>query len=576
MQSAPSTAVSDATPVRAGEHLVITVHGVCRYGDWQKRLGTMLREREPGIVTYHYQARTDALLALLGGPLRGLAVYRFRRWLLRTLNDHPNARRVDLVAHGAGTQVAAAALRGIPARERPSLHTVLLAGSTLPESFPWGELLGDGTVQRVVNECGVWDWALLVYRLFVPHTGLSGTRGFVGGTSGRFLNRYFPFGHGGFFRRDGRGDYNLFMRSRWLPLLTDEAPAPPIDHRTPLGRWALRRDALLEVAAQSKRMAWTALLLALAAWAGSRWLAPRDLVPEWVADDIPERPLVQAGFHLRTRHPDPAALQRQREQSHRRRERATQRLAAESDKLSAVETAAASARVGQIHALLGHAAEAEQAYRRAVELYAALAERDRAEPEHRRELAGACRALGELLRCRGDGAAAELMCRRALALFEQLARAYPDEPAFRVERSRAALALTHALSAAPHRPPEVRAEALDLARRAVEQSPADPSAWQALGAAQLRSGDARACVRDLRKAMGLRGSIAPEDALYLTLAYDRLGAPGLARSWFDWAARYLQRPVAMADTPIALRAEAADRLGLVPVTATASASTPTP
>lgn len=556
-----------------GAHVVITLHGVRRYGAWQERLGRLLREREPDVVTYHYQARADALLALLGGPLRWLAAYHFRCWLLRTLARHPDARRIDLVAHGAGTQVAATALRGIPTVQRPRLHTVVLAGSTLPESFPWGELLGDGTIQRVVNECGVWDWMLLVNRLFLPHTGLSGTRGFVGGTSGRFLNRYFPFGHGGFFRRAGQFDYNLFMRSRWLPLLTGEAPAPPIDHRTPLGRWALRRDALLEVAAQSKRLAWTALLLVLAAWTGSHWVTPHDLVPDWDIGADPDRPLVQAGFPPRSRRTDKAALRQQREEHDHHREAARQRLAEESIELRTVEAVAASAHVGELRHLLGRGAEAEPAFRRAVDLYAALSERNRNEPANRRELARACRGLGELL-CERGGAEAEIMCRRALALLEQLCQDAPAEAACRMERARAGMTLVRVLCAAPGRPPEVRAEALDLARRATEEAPADPEVWQALGAAQYRSGDDRACLRNLRRAIGLRGTIAADDALFLALAYERLGSPGLARAWYDWAARTIDRSPARAATTAALRVEAADLLGLVAEPTTASASAP--
>lgn len=229
---AATTGPASGAPADAGEHLVITLHGIRTFGRWQERLGQLLHRRDPSIVTYHYKYGYFPLLKFLTPPLRWLAVRHFRRWLLQTLADHPNARRVDLVAHSFGTYIASWAVHGLPPEKRPRLHTIILAGSTLPNDFPWGELLHEGTVRRVVNECGLKDWVLVANRLLVPFTGMAGWTGFVGGLSEHFQNRYYPFGHSGYYERRRDPSYVQFMQRRWLPLLIGEGPVPPVDCRT--------------------------------------------------------------------------------------------------------------------------------------------------------------------------------------------------------------------------------------------------------------------------------------------------------------------------------------------------------
>lgn len=235
MQAVTTTAPADAASVATTcerEHLVITLHGIRTFGRWQERLGQLLHRRDPNLVTYHYKYGYFPLLKFLAPPLRWWAVRSFRRWLLQTLAQHPHARRVDLVAHSFGTYLAAWAIHGLPPQKRPRLHTIILAGSVLPNDFPWGELLHEGTVQRVVNECALKDWVLVANSLLVPFTGMAGWTGFVGGLSERFQNRYYPFGHSGFYERRGHASYVQFMQARWLPLLLGEGHVPPFDCRT--------------------------------------------------------------------------------------------------------------------------------------------------------------------------------------------------------------------------------------------------------------------------------------------------------------------------------------------------------
>src|SRR5581483_1021301 len=141
-------------PTASGTHVVITLHGIRTYGQWQERLGHLLKEREPDVEVYHYHYGYFSVLAFLAPPARWLEVRRFRRWLLHLLAEHPRARRIDLVAHSFGTHLLGWALRGLPPWQRCRFHTVILAGSVLTAHFPWDEMLRSGRVGRVVNECG--------------------------------------------------------------------------------------------------------------------------------------------------------------------------------------------------------------------------------------------------------------------------------------------------------------------------------------------------------------------------------------------------------------------------------------
>jgi hypothetical protein len=82
----------------------------------------------------------------------------------------------------------------------------------------------------VVNECGTKDSVLLLSQFFVLVTGMAGRLGFNGGTGRNFRNRYFEFGHSGYFLT-GRVPNNAFMQSYWLPLFFEDTDIPQVDQR---------------------------------------------------------------------------------------------------------------------------------------------------------------------------------------------------------------------------------------------------------------------------------------------------------------------------------------------------------
>ncbi len=219
----------------ASKHLVVTVHGIRTFGAWQERLEAILTDADPQIEVFHYKYGYFSMLAFVIPFLRWLVTRRFRHELLR-FTAKRKWSRIDIVAHSFGTHLVGWGLGGIPAEERPHIHTLILAGSVLKSGFRWDNMLGD-TVHRLINDCGSKDKVLLLNQLVVMFSGMAGRVGFKGMIGHDFRNRYFAFGHSGYFQTKGDSD-DTFMRANWQPLLLSDEPI--VDFADPLPSTALR------------------------------------------------------------------------------------------------------------------------------------------------------------------------------------------------------------------------------------------------------------------------------------------------------------------------------------------------
>jgi tetratricopeptide (TPR) repeat protein len=208
-------------------HLIVTVHGIRTYGNWQRELEDLLKAAEPGVTVLRYQYGFFSSLAFLIPPLRWLVARQFRNFWVEAIRSVPEGTRIDLVAHSFGTYLAASALPYLP--EGRKIHTVIFAGSVLRPSFHWYKYLQARAVGRLVNECGWDDSVLVLCQCTALLMGMAGRIGFHGMISERFINRYYRFGHGGYF--DQR---RQLMREQWVPLLTTDAPVTHHDERPPL------------------------------------------------------------------------------------------------------------------------------------------------------------------------------------------------------------------------------------------------------------------------------------------------------------------------------------------------------
>lgn len=218
--------------IRANDRLLITVHGIRTFGSWQDKLGEKVRDKLEAVEVCHYRYGFFTILAFVIPPFRWLATRRFRSELLR-LSNSKKWSRIDIVAHSFGTHLVGWSLLSLSEAQRPTVHTVIFAGSVLRSSFPIRSLVG-GCVARLVNDCGINDRVLLLNQAFVLFTGMAGKVGLYGMEGDFFRNRYFTFGHGGYFRDSLRGGPD-FMDAYWLPLLCSGFGIEPHDDRVQSG-----------------------------------------------------------------------------------------------------------------------------------------------------------------------------------------------------------------------------------------------------------------------------------------------------------------------------------------------------
>ena len=200
MATDSDTAMGGAAPKRENaqhhtstRHLVITVHGIRTFGQWQQRLEQLVKSTAPDIEIRNYHFGYYSFLAYIIPPLRWLMTLRFRRSLIKEIK-RGRWTRVDIVAHSFGTHLAAWGLHGIRPSKRPKIHTIIFAATVLKQNFPWSDLV-DTCVGRLINDCGDKDNVLLLNQLVVLFTGRAGRSGFNGMTGDRFRNRFFDFGH---------------------------------------------------------------------------------------------------------------------------------------------------------------------------------------------------------------------------------------------------------------------------------------------------------------------------------------------------------------------------------------------
>src|SRR6476659_6535649 len=216
-------------------HLVVTLHGIRTFGQWQSRLERITLAKKTGVVFYHFTYGYFSMLAFVVPFTRWIVVRRFRRELMALVTRMQPAR-LDLVGHSFGTHLIGWALRGLKADDNIRVDTVILAGSVLRSAFFWADLI-PSRVRRVINDCGAQDAVLLASQFLVPLTGMAGRTGFVGMNGPEFTNRYSMFGHGGYFR-DGAGkDTDDYMSRNWVPLLTESTAVQHFDMRLAPTAW---------------------------------------------------------------------------------------------------------------------------------------------------------------------------------------------------------------------------------------------------------------------------------------------------------------------------------------------------
>src|SRR5262249_34461512 len=140
--------------------------------------------------------------------------------------------------------------------------------------------------------------------------------------------------------------------------------------------------------------------------------------------------------------------------------------------------------------------------------------------------------LGNLLNARGQDAEAEKAYRKALDLGEKLVSDFPGDA---WDRQNLAWFLANC-PARQFRDPD---RAVRLAKEAVELAPKGGECWRTLGAAQYRAGDWDAAMAALTRATEFRSGGDSAEWFFLAMAYWRSGDKQQGRAWYDRAVRWM-------------------------------------
>jgi hypothetical protein len=177
----PDGATDGSAIERSAKHVVILLHGILTFAEWQERIERRLKDIDliPFSVGYQWFALSAFLLPL---PWFRLQVY---NWIDQQIRDarrqYPNAH-ISVIAHSFGTYV----LGHLLANTDHTFYKIFLCGSVLPEDFSFiahrhkiGNQNGDRPHQRwVVNHCGEKDiWPVMAWFLSWWY-GKSGRFGF--------------------------------------------------------------------------------------------------------------------------------------------------------------------------------------------------------------------------------------------------------------------------------------------------------------------------------------------------------------------------------------------------------------
>lgn len=240
------------------KRIVVTVHGIRTFGQWQDRLRALIANESEEIIVEPFRYGYFSALAFMLPVFRWFAVLFFRTRLRSLIRRYPDGR-FTFVAHSFGTHLTIHGLQGLKRQDVPEIDLIILAGSVLRPNFNWPKFLLKLPCRRVINDCGVNDNVLLLSQFGVLLTGMAGRVGFYGFTGNDIVNRFFVGGHGHYFA-SSRHDQNYFMRTYWLPSIVNGAVPRLVDQRPPFGIFGGMTNAAVRFSDPFKLLFYGALI----------------------------------------------------------------------------------------------------------------------------------------------------------------------------------------------------------------------------------------------------------------------------------------------------------------------------
>lgn len=202
------------------DKLLITIHGIRTFGQWQKKLQELLCTKT---LTFDFSTIKYGFfqLFIMYIPfLRDMAIVEAKKTLIDLINNSQE-KKIYIVAHSFGTYIAAKAI--ISSQCIKNVEMVIFCGSVLQaKSGMWKKLIGKTKI--LLNDCAADDKVLMLCKAVIPLFGDSGRVGYYGDNNASHTNRFFLGGHSLYFKDD-------FIEEHWIPCLLKPDMASQIDNR---------------------------------------------------------------------------------------------------------------------------------------------------------------------------------------------------------------------------------------------------------------------------------------------------------------------------------------------------------
>ncbi|HEV3339458.1 MAG TPA: tetratricopeptide repeat protein [Pirellulales bacterium] len=190
---------------------------------------------------------------------------------------------------------------------------------------------------------------------------------------------------------------------------------------------------------------------------------------------------------------------------------------------------------------LGQLSEAEAAFRRGLEVHESLLEDADAPADTKSRLAWNQAGLARLHCDLGAGLANDRAADQARTHFRAAIAAYAKAIEVAPDNAVTHNDLAWLYATCPDLALRDPAQAVALAKKAVELQPTDGTGWNTLGVAHYRAGEWKAAVEALTKSMELRSRGDAFDWYFLAMAHQRLGELDEARRWQRRAVEWVEQ-----------------------------------
>lgn len=207
------------------DNILITVHGIRTYGQWQNSLSKEVKKFTRSFEFIEIKYGFFDLISFTIPFLRKRKINEIAKRLKLKISEN-SSKNTTIIAHSFGTLIVSKAMEMLPS----SVHVtnVILCGSPLSNKHDIEHITSRSKL--TINECGIQDYILLLAKCFILGLGDAGRSGLLTDNSKVFLNRYFKGGHDLYFKGNAEGD--SFFNEYWLPVIVSQASPVSNDSRS--------------------------------------------------------------------------------------------------------------------------------------------------------------------------------------------------------------------------------------------------------------------------------------------------------------------------------------------------------